>query len=196
MFCTLIKYHTGNRWKVSEWPERTNKSNFSVEFIALYQYDKSEAVDMVLAKDTPPNVVVLQECSVYFPGDIDTYQALLIGWIDQIIDNGSIPVVATVVPTTKTMGLIQDTKNWIKHRLLGRPTQVDQVRAYNDWIRTMASDKAIALLDLEALLRVSDTDRIMNQAYSSGDGIHPNAYAYSLFDQEFERLLHLIDLNY
>lgn len=193
---TYIEASTGNRWKVDQWPERVKQSNVNVNFLALYQFDKSPALQQTFLDADKPDIIVLQECSVYFPGNYSEYQKLFLGWIDEVEQQGIQLVIATIVPPTKSQGYFQDFKNFIKHRILGRPTQIEQVMAFNDWLHQTASSRNIPVLDLESLVRLSGENRHMNNAYNSGDGIHPNAYAYSLFDQQLSVILNdLISAN-
>ena len=50
---------------------------------------------------------------------------------------------------------------------------------YNDWIKQYCSDEEVSVLDLEAALRVSDSNRVLNPDYDSGDGLHPNELGYT-----------------
>lgn len=184
-----IEASTGNRWKLEEFPQRVGLDDYHIEFHALYQFDKSPALQEVLARGDKPDVVVLQECSVYFPGPLDQYQARLHGWIEQLRAAGIQPVVATTVPPASSLGWWQDFKDFIKVRVLGRESQHAQVVAFNRWLRNLAESENLPLLDLEAATRVSDENRHLRPAFNAGDGIHLNQRAYQELDGLFRNFL-------
>jgi hypothetical protein len=92
-------------------------------------------------------------------------------------------VIATVVPPARSRGWWQDAKDYIKKRLLGRPGQLEQVVAFNEWLRTLGTERRIPVLDLERLLRVGAEDRHMRAEYNEGDGIHLAPVAYQRPDK-------------
>jgi lysophospholipase L1-like esterase len=131
-------------------------------------------------------VLVVQECAVYFPGPVDAYKTQYRDWIRQIKAAGIAPVIATTVPPARSQGWWEATKDFVKERILGREGQYDQIVQFNEWLRALARDEAVVLLDLEKTLRIDDRDRHMRDAYNAGDGIHLNESAY----RELDRLLY------
>jgi lysophospholipase L1-like esterase len=116
-------------------------------------------------------VIVLKECSSYFPGDLtlERKQQLFTGWIDEVRKRGINVVVATVVPVTKD-------------RAAREPGKQEQIRAFNDWLRTYARANGLVLLDLEAALRADERERYLRDELTSGDGSHLNRKAYGILD--------------
>lgn len=182
-----IEASTGRAWNLPELPKRVGDRRFSIDFHARYDFDKSPVVNKILNGTLPkPDVLVIQECAVYFPGPVDAYKTQYRNWIREIKTAGIAPVIATTVPPARRQGWWEDTKDFVKERILGRESQYDQVVQFNEWLRALARDEAVVLLDLEKTLRIDDHDRHMRDAYNAGDGIHLNESAY----RELDRLLH------
>lgn len=185
-----VEASTGQRWDLGGLPARMNIPHLEIHFHPVYAFDKSPAIDRIEAELSPTrHWVILQECSVYFPGDLAAYQGRVERWVQDLEMAGARVAVATTVPPAADMGRVQNFKNFVKTRLLGRPSQARQVAEFNQWLRGLASERNMPLLDLEAVVRVSETDRHLNPAFDSGDGIHLNARAYELLDQRLDTAL-------
>lgn len=192
-----IEASTGRAWKLDQFANRTGVTNLSIEFIPVYDFDKSAALTKALESSTAnPDVVVLQECSAYFPGPLEDYKRMYHGWIQQIKRAGVVPVVATTVPPAEASGLLSTAKEFVKIHILGRESRYDQIAAFNDWLRWEARQEGLQVLDLEESLRRSPTDRRMNDTYDAGDGTHLNEKAYQLLDSQFVRLLKEMDASH
>ena len=180
-----IEASTANRWKLGEFGSRVNDSRYKIETITEYDFDKSKHIDRVISgRGRQPDAVVVQECSVYFPGDLQAYKEKYRSWIRQIKQAGLTPVIATSVPPAHSLGFKEDLKTFIKEKILGREGQYDQVVAFNEWLRELARAENVALLDLESATRISEADRHMRKDYDAGDGIHLNRGAYDTLDKE------------
>jgi len=185
-----IEASTVNRWKLDGFAVRTGTDRYRFEPLREYDFDKSRLVKQVLEPGKrSPDAVVVQECSVYFPGDLEGYKRQYRGWIGDIRARGSLPVIATVVPPASSQGWTDDAKAFIKVRILGRPSQYEQVIAFNEWLRALGKELNVAVFDLEQLVRVSAEDRHMREEYNEGDGIHLNRAAYDLLDRELQAFL-------
>ncbi len=179
-----IEASTVNLWKLDEFPTRTRNKRYRFEALPEYDFDKSKIVDHVLAGGTPrPDAVIVQECSVYFPGDMQAYQRMYRGWIENLQVSGLRPVIATVVPPARSRGWWQDAKDFVKERMLGRPSQYEQVLAFNVWLRLLGAELSVPIFDLESIVRTNDVDRHMRADYNEGDGIHLNGAAYERLDR-------------
>lgn len=188
-----IEASTVNRWKLDGFATRTGTNRYRLEALREYDFDKSRLVKQVVEPGKRvPDAVILQECSVYFPGDLEAYKRQYRGWITDIRARG-LPVIATVVPPAHRKGWTEDTKDFIKERILGRPSQYQQVIAFNEWLRALGKEMGVAVFDLESLLRVSAEDRHMREEYNEGDGIHLNRAAYDLLDRELQGFLDKLD---
>lgn len=186
-----IEASTGRAWNLDQFPKRTGLSHVAIQFIPVYDFDKAAAVAKALGASAPnkPSVVVIQECSAYFPGPLDEYKKMYRGWIQQIKSGGVTPVIATTVPPAAPNGFWQQTKESIKIHILGRQSQYEQIAQFNDWLRQEARQEGVMILDLEVALRRSATDRSMNDSYDAGDGTHLNGKAYQLLDGLFAQLV-------
>ena len=154
----------GSNWNIGEHFPQLNIRTYDE-----YQFDKGYRIQEILDSEKP-DIIIIKECAAYFPPDsqgstMSTYQDLIRDWINLCRGQNVIPVLATVVPINP------DTNE-------GRP-QLDVILEYNDWIKQYCSDEEISVLDLEAALHVSDSNRVLNPAYDSGDGLHPNELAYT-----------------
>lgn len=191
----FIGASTGNRWKLPDFPRRVNAPEYDIEFMKIYQFDKSPLVDQVLKRPQKPDAVIIKECAVYFPGQQDVYKKQFAGWIAALRQAGIKPMIATVVPPAESQGFVADAKAFIKVRLLGREDQYRQVVDFNNWLREFAQKEHIPVVDLEQALRRSDTDRHMVDRFNSGDGIHINKEAYDLLDGVLLNTLRSTDIG-
>ncbi len=177
-----IEASIGNAWKLESFAERMQMPHVSIEFHDVYDFDKSAKLGEILDRRDKPDLIAMQECSVYFPGDFESYRSSYIGWIEKIREHGIKPVIVTTVPPAGSFGLYRDFKNFIKKYVLGRESQFEQITRFNDWLNEYAGSNGITVLDLEKALRISESDRHMNDIYDYGDGIHLNEKAYEVLD--------------
>jgi len=184
----LIGASIGQGWHLTEWPSRTKVSGFTAESIPAWQFDKTEAVDEVLMRprrkfrptrtylkslfQPPPekaSIIILKECSSYFPGDMAIYKSSIRHWVSQLREKQITVALATVVPVTAT-------------RAQQNPGKQEGLVEYNEWIRQYAQQEGLILLDLESALRTAGTGRFLREEYANSDGTHLNAAAYAVLD--------------
>ncbi len=177
-----IEASIGSNWKLEAFADRSKIINLTIEFHDVYNFDKSSRLKEILARDNKPDAIVIQECSVYFPGDFESYKARYGSWIEEIKKHGVQPVIATTVTPASSFGFYRDFKNFIKKHILGRESQFEQIIRFNDWLKEYADSNGITVLDLEKELRISESDRHMRNIYNYGDGIHLNGEAYRVLD--------------
>jgi len=185
----LIGASVGKDWNFSGLRERAGIYDYTFESIAVYKYDKTEALEEVLMRPkrkfkptksylkgfftkspVPADIIILKECAAYFPGDFEVYRKLMTSWVNMVKGAGKDVMVATVVPVTQ------------KHAEK-MPGRLEAILQYNDWLRGYAKDNGITLLDLEAALREGPDKRYLKDELTSGDGLHINKEAYALLDK-------------
>jgi len=192
----LVGASIGNAWKFNELAERVGADGFQLEFIPLYDsFDKSLAIDDIVSRSELPDVVIIKECSVYFPGDMADYKNKITQWTQQLAEKNIDVVFATSVPVSERTGVTSKVKGLIKG-IMGKPDKMKQLAAYNDWLREVAEQRGLAVLDLEATLRVSDENRYMNPKYDRGDHVHLNADAYQALDKLGKEFLSKIKVTH
>lgn len=185
----LVGASIGNSWKFDELPGRLGLDGFKLEFVPVFDsFDKSSAVDEIINRSELPDVVIIKECSVYFPGDMANYKSKIKQWAEQLAEKNVDVVFATSVPVSEQTGVVSKIKSLIKG-VMGKPDKMKQLTAYNDWLREVASQQGIEVLDLEAVLRISDEVRYMDPRYDRGDHVHLNPEAYTVLDQAGKNLL-------
>lgn len=184
----LLGASVGRAWDISGMSSRKDTGDMEFEMVAVYQFDKTEALDEILMRPKrkprmnlkylkgflrpspkKPDIIILKECAAYFPGDLQSYKALVRGWVKKIRDNRIKVMLATVVPVTK-------------EKALKREGQIDTILEYNDWVRDFAGKEGITVLDLEAALRVSRDDRYLQEGLADEDGLHLDRKAYDILD--------------
>lgn len=184
----LIGASIGQGWHLAEWPTRMGVTSFTAESIPAWQFDKSEAVDEVLLRPRrnfrptrtylksllqpapkKPGLVILKECSSYFPGDLATYQKNITNWVGMLREKQIAVALATVVPVTQT-------------RAQQNPGKQEALVKYNEWVRQYTRQQGLILLDLETALRTTDPGRYLKDEFAVSDGTHLNAAAYSVLD--------------
>ena len=192
----LVGASVGGDWNIAELPNRIGISGYTFEYVGEYVFDKSDAVDKILKRTSnKPYAVILKECAVYFPGDFEKQKRLMQGWMEDLSKNDIVPIPATVVPVTLPhFPSVAYFKNSLKKYFpLGKidiEKRLRYISEYNDWIRRYSKEESLPLLDLERVLRRSDTDRRLRSNLTSGDGVHLNKEAYSLLDNIVLPALH------
>lgn len=185
----LVGASIGQEWRLAEFPARVAMNDVEFESIAVWRFDKSNTLDEVLMRPKrkfhlsrsylagmfgpapqPADIIILKECSSYFPGDVDRYKSMIIEWIRQVRTAGKQVIVTTVAPVTRARAATDKGK-------------MEAIREFNDWIRGYAKISKVLLLDLERTLADGSTDRFLRDDLTIGDGSHLNKQAYTLLDQ-------------
>lgn len=191
----LIGASIGRDWRLAEWPARLQAPELSAESIAVWQFDKSEAVDEVLLRprrkfrptrsylkswfETPPrkaDIVILKECSSYFPGEPRAYRESVQRWARRLQAHGIRVILATVAPVTRERARHDSGKQ-------------EALLEYNRWLREYARTQRLPVLDLESALAVGEHDAYLRDEFTSGDGSHLNARAYAVLDHTLRAVL-------
>ncbi len=183
----LVGASIGQAWRLEQWPVRAGMQQFTAEAVAAWQFDKSTALEEVLMRPRvkfrlmrsylrsllrPPrraDLIILKECSAYFPGDARAYRESIRKWVEQIRERNIMVMVATVVPVTRA-------------RAARDPGKQEAVREFNQWLREYAGRENVPLLDLEAVLSTPDEGRYLRDELALPDGSHLNALAYQRLD--------------
>lgn len=184
----LVGASIGQDWELPDLPKRTGDQRFQFEAVQAWQFDKSELVQETLmrparkfkptlgyvkgflAPPQPADIIILKECSSYFPGPQADYRRMLERWVTEIRAARKQLVLATTVPVTRA-------------RAAKDPGKQQSLLEFNDWLRDFARREGIALLDLEAALRADEKERFLRDDYTSGDGSHLNSKAYAVLDR-------------
>lgn len=185
----LVGASIGQSWQLAGWPDRVHQPDFTAESVAAWQFDKSAALDEVLMRPKRkfrltrsyvrsllrpppkrPQIVILKECSSYFPGDLDAYMASIHSWVQRLREARIRPIVATVAPVTKA-------------RAERDPGKQSALIEFNHRVRAYASREGIPVLDLESVLRAESGGSFLRDEFTSGDGSHLNATAYRHLDR-------------
>src|SRR5581483_11017165 len=188
---TLIGASIGKAWNLPELGMRAQSPGYMFEALQAWEYDKSDVLEEVLMRPArkfrltrtyikslfepappPADVVILKECSAYFPGDLPLArkQELLRRWVREIQEKHIRVMLATTVPVTR-------------QRSAQDPGKQQGLLAFNDWLRGYARDNRIPLLDLEAALRTDDRERYLRDDFSSDDCSHLIRTAYEVLDR-------------
>jgi hypothetical protein len=183
----LVGASIGQAWQLAAWSVRMQARGFSAESVAVWKFDKSPAIEQLLARPATsfslsraylrslvvpppkPDVVILKECSSYFPGDLAVYQNSVRTWVDQLQAHRIKVVLATVVPVTKA-------------RAQRDPGKQESLLAYNRWVRQYALQERIPVVDLEASLRTEGEGGYLRDEFAAEDGSHLIAPAYAALD--------------
>jgi GDSL-like lipase/acylhydrolase family protein len=184
----LIGASIGQEWDLPNLPNRISNSQYQFEALQAWQYDKSELLADVLMRPSrrftptlgylkgmfqsspqPPDVLLLKECSSYYPGDQLQQREMMRNWVQQAKAKNIRVMLTTVVPVTKA-------------RAGRNPGKQAALLAYNDWARDYAREAGVSLLDLETPLRADAKERYLRDDLTSGDGSHLNRKAYDILD--------------
>jgi hypothetical protein len=184
----LVGASIGRQWHIEAWPARVRERRFTAESLAVWQFDKTEAIQELLQRpgrkfrlsrtyfrsllDPPPpapGIVILKECSSYFPGDLRAYKGAVQAWIRELGSRNIRVILATVAPVTSA-------------RSARDPGKQEGLLEYNRWVRDYARRHNIPVLDLEAALRTPD-GAYLQDGFAAPDGSHLNAAAYAVLDR-------------
>lgn len=169
-YVVLVGASVGKAWN---FPQLTQRHHIGKDIVLSYRcrydFDKSLELNNLLNAPFPVYAIIIKECSAYFPRDLESSEEQIKVWVDQIRSRNIIPILATVVPVTM-------------ERDKSSPGKFKSLLKFNDFIRDYAAQEGLPILDLEAALRISDTDRHLRPDYAQPDGTHlvPEAYHAAL----------------
>jgi hypothetical protein len=109
-------------------------------------------------------------------------------WVVECRKENVVPILATVVPITEKMPLMIRMKRFVKKYILlkdispyHRDVRLQGILDYNDWVRNYSRENGLMVLDLEAVLRISDENRWLDPDLKT-DGLHLNEKGYRRLD--------------
>jgi len=190
----LLGASIGEKWDLSGVPERTGTRGFVFEYVGNYSPDKSELLAGILSREEGrPDAVIIKQCSAYFPGNEKKLKPMIKDWVADCHEAGVVPALATVVPVVWSFPLRIFIYNLVKGKWGWPKGTIEAVTAFNDWIREYAAQEGLVVVDLEAAVRTSDTDRHLNGRYATRDGMHLNAKAYRQLDSKIVQAVSKIE---
>lgn len=194
----LLGASVGEAWNFEALPARLQKNEYSFEFKAKYEPDKTDILEQALnRKENKPDAIIIKQCAAYFRGDsmeympehVQRYKQLLVDWVDNALNREVTPILATVVPITEKLPFMTRIKRAIKKYILQkkvgnyyRATRLEGIIDYNDWLKKYAKEKKLLVLDLESAVRVNKENRYLDIDFTT-DGLHLNKKAYRKLDQ-------------
>lgn len=184
---TLVGASIGKDWNFDRIADRLNLSGYDFRYMGKYDFDKSELINAIVGQSQKSDIVMIKECSSYFPGDAAKQQAFVQEWVGKLRAAGVQPVLVTVAPV-KAPGLVQRGKNLVK-KAMGKPVWPEEVAAFNDWLRLYAARERLPLFDLERALWIAPDQRYLKPEFATDDSVHLSRAAYERLDKEFARFL-------
>ncbi len=141
--------------------------DYNFQKVIHYDWDKNQVWDEIRA--TNPDMVLVKECGAYFYSDggtpLDEYENSIISLVGRIRAIGAIPVLCTTLPVDVGYGDCTQ-------------AQLDDLRAFNDWLRGYSSSQGIVLLDYYE--QIADAQGQLPASCHDGDGLHPNSAGYDI----------------
>ncbi len=142
-------------------------AGYDFQKVIHYDWDKTQVWDQAQAPH--PDIVLVKECAAYFYAEggtpLDEFESSIRGMVERIRGIGAIPVLCTTIPVDVGYGGCTQ-------------AQLDDLRAFNDWLRSYCSSQGIALMDYYQ--RIADAQGQLPTARHDGDGLHPNAAGYDI----------------
>lgn len=179
----LLGASVGEAWNIPGLPDRIGSSGYVFEYMGEYSADKSKKLTSILEREQEkPDVIIIKECAAYFPAGSDGLKPLIKGWVGECRDAGVVPVLATVVPVVRSFSLRVFLLNLLHGKWVYPRGTFEAIIEFNDWVREYAREEGLVVLDLEAALRTSPSDRHLNGRYARKDGLHINERAYGELD--------------
>ena len=188
----------GRNWDLKTYHERKSINDYKILFEhGGSQFDKTKKIRKIIQGNSPPSIMIIKECAVYFPGDTVRYKELILSWIDISRKNNVELILTTVIPVSHFHRYILVfidclIKNRLKFTDAWNNIRYKEISAYNDWIRNISKENKINLLDFAEILS-STKDGFLLLKYSRIDGLHINKHAYNVLD---EYLLKFFELTY
>ncbi|MCX6007122.1 MAG: GDSL-type esterase/lipase family protein [Chloroflexi bacterium] len=124
-------------------------ADYDFHKVIHYDWDKTQVWNEVQALH--PDIVLVKECGAYFYTDGGT--------------PGAIPILCTTLPVDVGHGDCTQ-------------KQLNDLRTFNDWVRSYCSAQGIVLMDYYQ--RIADAQGQLPTAYHDGDGLHPNTAGYDV----------------
>jgi len=194
----LLGASVGEAWDFPNLPVRANNSNYKFEFIAKFEPDKSDILNQAIQrKGDKPDVVIIKQCAAYIRTDVDTYdpkhvegyKQLAQKWVGQLREKKIVPIMATIVPISEEIPTWNKFKRLVKKYIFRKKIQpfypnigLKGISDYNDWVKAYSEKNGLTILDLEAPLHISNTNRFLKPELTT-DGLHINKKAYQKLDQ-------------
>jgi hypothetical protein len=142
-------------------------AGYKFQKVIHYDWDKTQVWDQVQA--LRPDIVQVKECAAYFYSEGGTplgeYESSVRSMVELIRGIGAIPVLCTTIPVDVGHGGCTQ-------------AQLDDLRAFNDWLRSYCSSQSIVLMDYYQ--RIADAQGQLPSACHDGDGLHPNSAGYDI----------------
>lgn len=180
----LLGASVGEAWNIAGLSDRTGSSEYAFEYAGEYSADKSEKLASILGRgQEEPDAIIIKECAAYFPGESEKLKVLIRGWVGACRDEDVIPVLATVVPVVRSFPLRVFILSLLHGKWRYPKGTFEAIIEFNDWVRDYAEEEDLVVLDLEAALRTSSSDRHLNGRYARKDGLHINEKAYVELDR-------------
>jgi hypothetical protein len=184
----LVGASIGKGWNFDGLGRRIQRPDYRFDYQGAFQFDKGEMIQDLIKSPDKPAIVLIKECSVYFPGDLNEYERQVTAWVDRLKASGIQPMLVTTVPVKRARGVFARLKDTIKG-LLGKPSRQECLTSFNDWMTAYGRRAGVPVFDIESFLRSGADDRWLRADYDAGDGVHLNARAYGELDREFGRFL-------
>jgi len=183
---TLVGASIGKNWHFDRLGDRMPVSGYRFSYVGVNDFDKTPLIEKLVGGNEKPDIVLIKECSTYFPGDTEQYRKSVVMWVNQLRVSGIRPILVTTAPVSEPFG---STVRRLIKKILGKPDWLDSVTAYNDWLKAYAQREKIPVFDLEAVLRRNNSERWLRAEYDVGDRVHLTAAAYAAMDREFTAFL-------
>lgn len=184
----LVGASIGKDWHFDQIGQRLQRGEYEFGYTGTYDFDKGSLIQNLITDANKPDVVLIKECSTYFPGDAESYKKQVMKWVAELRAAGIKPMLVTTAPVGKPTGSVALAKIKVK-QILGKPTWLDSITQFNDWLKGYAQQESIPVFDIEAFLRQSADSRYLKAEYDSGDMVHLTPAAYSEMDRQFGRFL-------
>lgn len=180
----LLGASVGKAWDFPGLPARVSGGDYTCESVTEYRFNKSDELAAILSRaQDKPDAVIIKECAAFFPADLAKYQGLMRRWVDECRRARVVPLLATVVPVTRTYPIRTFVLHLLHAKFLYPKGTFEGIVAYNDWIREYAAQEGLTLIDLEAAVRISPKDRHLKESFARKDGLHLNSKAYRELDR-------------
>jgi hypothetical protein len=132
-----------------------------------YDWDKTQVWDEV--QSLHPDIVLVKECGAYFYSEGGTplgeFERSVQDMVGRIRNIGAVPVLCTTLPVDVGYGDCTQ-------------AQLNDLRAFNEWMRNYCSGQGIVLMDYYQQL--ADAQGQLPTACHDGDGLHPNSAGYDV----------------
>jgi hypothetical protein len=160
----LVGASIGKDWHFDRIGKRVELPGYRFHYVGVYSFVKGSLIQKFVNDPDKPDIVLIKECTTFFPGDTEQYQHQFMSWVESLRAVDVQVVIVTTAPVAEPTEYVPRAKIFVK-RLIRKPTQLDSIVQFNEWLKEYAQRGRIPVFDLGAQLQRSNSERWLRSEY-------------------------------